>query len=229
MSDKDKIIKAFKRHIGVGFIGFVYESKANEVSKRVINLGASYENAQDKDFITLKMLLHQYNEKGFYIENEKYTKEDWIAGLAEMINSLNKLIELRKVDKLLEDKIKSGNANKEEIELYNNSLIKRINDGSATKEEIELYNRSQGQKRPFEPITNGLTWHVEKERLYVRGHSHLKTIIKEGIYKEVKSRPKTIAKNVIKNNFLRTAKHRLFILDNLQGNLKMNGEILEIE
>ena len=92
-------------------------------------------------------------------------------------------------------------------------------------------NRSQGQQDAYISITeNGtIKWNVETQELYIQGMSVHKTITEEGEYKAVKSKPITIAKNVIRNTYLSTGKWRTFKVTNLDGNIKINGDTLEIE
>lgn len=92
-------------------------------------------------------------------------------------------------------------------------------------------NRSEGQKNAYISITeNGtLKYNIETQCLYIVGSSVRKTVIEEGEYKEVKSSGKTIAKNKIKKEYLSTGQFRTFKLNNLIGNIKINGDILEIE
>lgn len=62
--------------------------------------------------------------------------------------------------------------------------------------------------------------------VYIFGYRLKKTIIVPTIYKEVKSRPITIAKNYIKT-FLKTSKYKQFKLENIER-LNCNKEQLEI-
>jgi hypothetical protein len=90
--------------------------------------------------------------------------------------------------------------------------------------------RSEGQQNAYIPVTeNGsLKWNITNERLYIFGQSIRKTITEEIEYKAVKSSAKTIAKNVIKKNYLSTGKLRSFIVDCVIGDIKINGDTIEI-
>ena len=55
-----------------------------------------------------------------------------------------------------------------------------------------------------------------------------KTVIVAGTYKTVNSRAKTIAKNDIKKN-LKSDKYRTFVIKNLSGTLKINGDTIDID
>jgi len=177
-----QLIEAFK-NAKAGYIAFPYTNKQNETSKRTIYIGASYENAKQKDIDTIANFLLA-TDLG-YIPNEKYTRADWHIALNELLTSL-----------------KSPDQN-----------------------------RSQGQQDAYISITeNGtIKWNVETQELYIQGLSVKKTITEEGEYKVVNSAPKTIAKNVIRHEYLSTGKWRTFKVTNLEGNIKISGDTLEIE
>lgn len=92
-------------------------------------------------------------------------------------------------------------------------------------------NRSNGQKDAYITLTeNGaVKWNIEKQRLYVAGLelSGSKKILEEGEYKVDTRKPKTIAKDAIRKAYMKTAKIRTFIVDNI-GQLKMQGDTLII-
>lgn len=183
--DYKKLVKAFNNENNgrpIGFIAFNYTNKQNETSKRLVYIGASYENAKEKDILTLTKYLAR-KRKG-YIASEKYTKEVWVLAMNELLNSL-----------------KSPDTN-----------------------------RSEGQKEAYVSISkNGcLKWSVEKQQLYIHGTLVRKTVTEEGDYPEVNSSSKTIAKNVIRKNYLSTGKYRSFKLENLESDIKINGDVIEI-
>jgi hypothetical protein len=77
-----QLLDAFMEYKGVGFVSLQYRSKeSGELSKRLLNLGATIENAKKKD---IEML----NEGIPYIPSDKYTKADWDLALAEKKESL---------------------------------------------------------------------------------------------------------------------------------------------
>lgn len=86
---------------------------------------------------------------------------------------------------------------------------------------------SEGQTDAYLPLTVGLRWHIGNSELHITGVSHRKEVVVAGVYKVVKSRPKTIAKKAIESNF-KSSKYRTFIVKNLSGDLKVNGEVIEI-
>lgn len=181
MLDLQKLVAVFKEHKGIGFIAFPYINKQNELSKRLVNIGFSYENAVKKDLETL-------NEGIEYIPSEKYTQGDWDVAVTELKKSC----------------IKS---------LYPNNTDAR----------------STGQIEAYIHLANGLRWHIESKTLHIYGLSVRKTTVEEGGYKEVKSAPKTIAKNTIKSKYLRASKLRTFPVQNLAGNIKINGDTIEVD
>ncbi len=87
--------------------------------------------------------------------------------------------------------------------------------------------RSEGQHDAYLPIAVGLRWHIGNSELHITGVSHSKEILVAGTYKTVNSKPKTLAKNAIKKS-LRSNEYRTFKVTNLSGELKVNGEIIEI-
>lgn len=89
--------------------------------------------------------------------------------------------------------------------------------------------RSTGQKNAYVYLANGLKYHLENQKMYIYGQSVRKTITEAVEHKKVKSSQKTIAKNVIRHKYLRSAKYRNFIVENLQGNVKINNDTVEID
>ena len=177
-----QLIETFKS-TNPGFIAFPYVNKEGEISKRTIYIGASYENAKQKDIDTISNFLLA-TDLG-YIHSEKYSKEDWNNALNELLTSL-----------------KSPDQK-----------------------------RSQGQTDAYISITeNGtIKWNIETQELYIQGLNVKKTVVEEGEYKVVKSAPKTIAKNVIRSQYLSTGKWRTFKVTNLNGNIRINNNTIEIE
>lgn len=77
-------------------------------------------------------------------------------------------------------------------------------------------------------LNKALAFNTNTLRLSVFGASISKEVVQEGVYKKVKSAPKTVAKQIIQKAVEpRTAKLRRFTMDNLNG-MKMSGETLEI-
>jgi hypothetical protein len=87
-------------------------------------------------------------------------------------------------------------------------------------------NRSNGQKNAYTTIFNGVKVHNETGFIYIFGYREQKTILKQGEYKQVNSRPLTIAKNELKK-LLKTGKFTQFALE--EGNeIRCNGATLEL-
>lgn len=87
-------------------------------------------------------------------------------------------------------------------------------------------NRSQGQIDAYTNIVDGVKVHNESGKVYVYGYRKHKTILVDGVYPIVKSRPLTIAKDEIRK-LLRTSKYTQYVLDNV-GEVRANGETLEL-
>jgi len=86
--------------------------------------------------------------------------------------------------------------------------------------------RSKGQTEAYTNIVPGVKVHNQTGVIYVYGYRQNKTILKEGEYKEVKSKPLTIAKNELRK-LLRTGKFTQYALE--YGNeIKANGDTLEL-
>lgn len=84
-------------------------------------------------------------------------------------------------------------------------------------------NRSDAQKDAFIHLEKGVKMHIETKDLYVYGYTQSKTVIVPGVYKEVKSQVKTLAKNAIKKAAkLQDNDYRLFKAGNF-ANIKVQG------
>jgi len=83
-------------------------------------------------------------------------------------------------------------------------------------------------KDKFEHLDNNTKFHNQNDELYIQGFLINKRIIKKGVYKEVKSQAKTIAKKEITKELnLRMGKFRMYkITENQLLNIKLNGKIL---
>jgi hypothetical protein len=182
--DIKKLIAEFKKIKGAKFIGFPYENKQGEVSKRIVNGGVSYANAVKKDIEKLNKAKRKKG-KG-YVKGEGYTQADWTLAIESKLESL-----------------KSPDTT-----------------------------RSNGQKDAYVNITtNGIIrWNVATQKIYIFAQSVSKSVTQEGEYKEVKSKPLTLAKRSVEKHLgLSTSKFRLFVLDGLRGDLKLNGDTVELE
>ena len=93
-------------------------------------------------------------------------------------------------------------------------------------------NRSNGQKDAYVNLNKSGTLKLCKETksVLISGVIVRKTIIKEGIYKEVNSRPLTLAKKHIDKVLdLKMAKIRFYKISNISVSVKVNGNTIEIE
>lgn len=93
----------------------------------------------------------------------------------------------------------------------------------------ELRNPKTGTRESNDiQLNKALYFNTNTLRLSVYGASISKEVVQEGVYKKVKSAPKTVAKQIIQKAVEpRTAKLRRFAIDNLNG-MKMDGETLEL-
>ena len=87
-------------------------------------------------------------------------------------------------------------------------------------------NRSNGQIEAYTTIFSGVKVHNETGVLYVYGYRENKTVLIEGVYPHVNSKPLTIAKNELRK-LLRTGKFTQFALE-IGNEVRTNGEILEL-
>jgi hypothetical protein len=114
------------------------------------------------------------------------------------------------------------------------SLEKRTSD-EQTKAELLANNdktmiRSQAQTDAYIQISNGIKAKLENEQLflYVYGFMVRKTILKKGEYKQVNSRPLTLAKNaIVKAAGLKEGKYKQFKLGKLED-IKISGLTIKI-
>ena len=88
-------------------------------------------------------------------------------------------------------------------------------------------NRSQGQIEAYTIVAQGIKVHNETGEIFIFGLRNAKTIIEQGIYPIVNSRPLTLAKNSLKRD-LKSSKFTMFKLSSTTA-IKMNGEELTFE
>jgi hypothetical protein len=86
-------------------------------------------------------------------------------------------------------------------------------------------NKSKGQIDAYTHINHGLKFHNETGEIYIFGMLVNKTVTKEGVYKEVKSSEKTLAKNYIRK-LLKTTQYRQYKVD-MTSVAKLKGETIE--
>ena len=101
-----------------------------------------------------------------------------------------------------------------------------IDDGTMNKVDKDKHsNRSNGQKDAYVQVAKNITFNLKKERLIIKAKDVRKTILVEGTYPTVNSRPKTIAKRFIQKQ-MKSSKYRNFILTELDS-IKVNGDTIE--
>jgi hypothetical protein len=173
------VVVALKKATSKTNVTFVsirkYTNKYGEIANHLINVGASYSKAKERDIEFLKHLDLDSNEFEF-----KSAKALLIEAKQALIESFE-------------------NPNE---------------------------NRSQGQIEAYTAIVDGVKVHNESGKVYVYGYRQNKTILQDGVYPVVKSRPLTIAKDEIRK-LLRTSKYTQYVLDNV-GEIRANGETLEL-
>jgi len=93
--------------------------------------------------------------------------------------------------------------------------------------------QSEGQQNAYINLVKGgaIRFHIESQKLHIFAEVHSKNILEQGVHKVVNSRPLTIEKKHLQKELkLRTAKFRTYLLENiLESEVKMNGEVIEIE
>lgn len=87
-------------------------------------------------------------------------------------------------------------------------------------------NRSEGQINAYTNIIKGVKVHNQTGEVYIFGYRENKTILQEGNYPIVKSKPLTIAKNELRK-LLRTGKYTQYVLSSI-GEVRTNGQTLEL-
>jgi hypothetical protein len=86
-------------------------------------------------------------------------------------------------------------------------------------------NRSQGQIDAYTIIAKGIKVHNITGKIYIFGLRTNKTVIEQGIYPTVNSKPLTLAKNQLKKD-LKSSKFTQYALENITS-VKLNGQTLE--
>lgn len=152
-----------------------YCNNQGEISNYVVNFGASYENAKERDIETLSdpscIATLDFGSVVNYAEQAR------IALLAAMLTESN---------------------------------------------------QSKGQQDAYTSVFKNVRVHNETGRVYIHGFRISKQVLVPVSYKPVNSAPLTIAKDIIREQILKSSKFRQFCVDKLVE-IKMNGETLEFE
>jgi hypothetical protein len=115
-----------------------------------------------------------------------------------------------------------------QLELIKSTKMKLgIGDSSISKVDKEKYaNRSNGQKDAYVQVAKNMKFNLENQQLHIYAKEVRKTILVEGVYPTVNSRPKTIAKRFIEKQ-MKSSKYRTYILSNFDK-IKINGDTIEL-
>lgn len=137
-------------------------------------------------------------------------------------------------------KLMNFDVNEVDVNAYDYS---KINTGSLTVEqykqavkdalptalaEINAPKTAKGQSNDVW-LNKIMVFNLNTLRLSIVGEAVKKAVVEEGEYKQVKSAPLTVAKQLIKKQAgCRSDKYRRFAIDNFEGAVKLQGETLEI-
>ena len=222
--DFNKIYNQFESLKGAiaSFVAFEYTNADGEKTKRLINIKVSYLNALKKDINYLNSLTVDTDLK----------EQARIELLNSAALSYRKLLVAERDELIIstrENKAEQSKINKliertEEIVREISNIDKTYTISDKQKKDHESY--SQGQTGAYVTLSSGLKWNTEKQCLYVFGTS-VRKVITEKVEKKDTRRPLTRAKDEIRKN-MKSSKYRNFKLDNIEGTLRMNGEVLEI-
>ena len=208
--DYKKLIDTFKGAKGVQFVAFPYRDADNELTKRIININASYTNALRKDVQLLQ-------ELSVEAEIDKQAK-------SELLKS--NLLSLKK--QLSNDLMYAENQSEtDEVNTELNGLNALMTSLGITAKETEQHgNRSTGQGETYIYIGKSIKWHAELQKLYIWGMSVKKTVV-EAVEKVDTRKPLTKAKDNIRKQ-MHSTKFRNFVVENLEGDIKVNGDTIEL-
>lgn len=142
-----------------------------------------------------------------------------------LINSIEKLANLNSIDfELIQKDCGVDFATMEIARLEVLTSLQKSLTAHDNGEQSEDYTK----RNQYAPIAPNLKMNLNDNTFEVSGLSHSKVVLEKGEYKEVKSKPITIAKNAIKQ-FLPISKYRTFSLDiESFEQMRMNGETLEL-
>jgi len=161
------------------------------------------------DIIKLKEKLNNYSGGFFSVKNYKNQNgeiSNYLLNVKVNIDTLKKK-DVEKLNSFVPENDLQAKAKEELL----NSLT---NPSDATK------NRSEGQKNAYVYVSDGIKLHTETMKLFFVGQRVKKTIVVNGVYPAVNSRPLTIEKNKIKKT-LSSPNYRQFQIGTI-------GEIKDI-
>jgi len=114
------------------------------------------------------------------------------------------------------------------FEIVEEAYNELVNSFAPPKPDAPVNKRSEGQKKAYINLGNGLRLHINSGKLHIWGQTIAKKVIQNGEYKEVNSEPLTIAKNKIRKSLnLKTAKFRNYVVGNV-STFRFGGKALNI-
>lgn len=95
-----------------------------------------------------------------------------------------------------------------------------------SKDKADRTNQSQAQSDSYASLGKGLRLHLDTMEVYISGFANSKVVIKEGIFKTVNSKPKTLVKKTISKT-LKMYKFRNFKLGQAET-LTVTGSTIQL-
>jgi hypothetical protein len=183
------------------------------------------------DATTLLSLLENFNFSGVsFIYIKGYTSDK--SGNSEIANILINVgasyANMKKNDLIT---LQNTTASELVTENFGQALIQQAIDEKIQSIVSPSKSRSNGQKDAFIKLNASGTLKYCKETgsVLISGTVVKKTVIQKGIYKEVKSKPLTLAKkHVDKLLDLKLAKIRYYKISNITTSVKVSGDTIEI-
>lgn len=117
-----------------------------------------------------------------------------------------------------------------DAELVNKAIDKLLTSFVNNQNKETQSNQSKAQQDTYINVTSSIKMHKETKNFHIYALSVNKSILKEGVRKEVNSRPLTIAQNAVKKYLeFTTIKFRNFIIDaNMLSAVAMNKKVIEL-
>jgi hypothetical protein len=188
----------------VGFAGLNYTNKHDEHANHTIIIGVSYDNVLEKS--RNQLIAKMQIELGLQVLADDDKNEDgFFTFHAERILTM---------DSTKSDDTTRAAASELLLSIYNS-----INNRKRGKSN-DAYTKAE----TYTALFHGIKVHKENETLELSGLAYRKRIITEGVYPEVNSRPKTIAKAKLRNA-LPLGKWRTYRLDKAHT-IRRSGDTL---
>lgn len=220
--------KAANELNGCKFISLVYTNKNGEKSRQLLNWGAKYKNAIQKDSEFLNSpaadsLLESLKEK-YANEFKTVQKKRALKLCRKVADAKQETTKERYYLAAVADMEKFNAKNNAEKALYEMRVALSDN---KTQETI---NRSNGQKNAYISLFDGLIkYHIETGviSIFAQTVPDSKEILEEGVYKATNKATKTKIKDAFRAK-MRSTKFRHFHFTQIKK-AKVNGNIFEIE